>query len=196
MHFPALVFTHVYWYALTFTCIHSPLFVSTLLEHIWLRFLLWAHWLIVTFSLYICILYQELCCICLKRRTICYCYCLRLTEFCKSADRISNWTTLSLAKSTVNGLRERHRSHRATMFCYKLNAWFCLVFPAFGIGIVAYQNLLFFRIKINRVMFIKLFWVWAFFKEAIKRCWWWKVKILFLSLLQRKVILNISEWYL
>ena len=75
----------------------------------------------------------------------CYCYCLRLIEFCKSADRITNWTTISPAKLAVNGLRKKYRSRRATKFYDKLNAWFCLVFPAFGNGIVPYQNLFTFQ---------------------------------------------------
>lgn len=52
---------------------------------------------------------------------------------------------MSPAKLTVNGLSKKYRFCGATKFCDRLNASFCLVFPAFGNGIVPYQNLFTFQ---------------------------------------------------
>ena len=65
-----------------------------------------AYWLVVTSGLhctFVYCTYQKLCRICWKRKTICFCYCLRLTEVCKRRLRI-NWTTMSQVKLNTKGL--------------------------------------------------------------------------------------------
>ena len=128
---------------------HTKIAVQMTLGPYWNTFrsalLTIAYWLVVTSGLhctFVYCTYQKLCRICWKRKTICFCYCLRLTEVCKRRLRI-NWTTMSQVKCYA---RKKHCYHRATMFCDKLNSWFGLAFPAFRNGIVAFQKLII-RIK-------------------------------------------------
>ena len=65
------------------------------------------------------------------------------------------------------------------MFCDKLNAWFCLLFSAFGNGIVAYQSFFFFFLANKSSYAHKIVLEVDLFKATIERCWWWKVQILF-----------------
>ena len=89
---------------------HTKIAVQMTLGPYWNTFrsalLTIAYWLVVTSGLhctFVYCTYQKLCRICWKRKTICFCYCLRLTEVCKRRLRI-NWTTMSQVKLNTKGL--------------------------------------------------------------------------------------------
>ena len=89
---------------------HTKIAVQMTLGPYWNTFrsalLTIAYWLVVTSGLhctFVYCTYQKLCRICWKRKPICFCYCLRLTEVCKRRLRI-NWTTMSQVKLNTKGL--------------------------------------------------------------------------------------------